>query len=109
MARVAYRCEAPSLEAFIHRVAVDFVKNHYRYYAMGYVREGKDPGEVDARIVSKYRIDIDKWECHRRRRAGLANVQYVRHGRTFVILATEPYGSHDFFRNEAAIRDVRVV
>jgi hypothetical protein len=36
-------------------------------------------------------------------------VQYVRHGRTFVLLATEPYGAHDFFRNEAEIRDAREV
>lgn len=109
MAGSVYRTEVSTVEAFIRRVAVDFIKNHYHYYVMGYVREGREPLEIDARIVSKYNIAINKWERYRRKQENVPNLQYVRHGRTFVILATGPYGNHEFFRREAEIRDAHEV
>ena len=109
MARVPYRCEATSLEGFIWQVSSCYVKNHYRYYVMGYVRPGKDPREIDARIVERYRIDVDKWERHRRKQASRANLQYIRHDRTFLILATGPWGTHRFFEQEAEVRDAHQV
>ena len=71
MARIVYPCEATSVEGFIWQVATCYVTNQYHHYAMGYVRPGRDPRAIDARIVAKYRIDIDKWERHRRKRLGL--------------------------------------
>ena len=109
MARIEYRSEAPTVEGFIHRVAVDFISNHYRYYVTGYVRGGKDPQEIDRKIISHYNIAIDKWECYRRKKASLANVQYVRHERTFLIVATDPWGGHEFFEREREIRDAHEV
>ena len=109
MARIGYPCVATSLEGFIQQVAVGYVKNHYRYYVMGHLPRGKDAGVIDRKLVAKYRIDIDKWERHRRKRAGLANLQYIRHDRTFLLLATGPYGAHPFFEREVAIRDAREI
>lgn len=109
MARVAYRCEAASVEGFIWQVASCYLKNHYHFYVMGQVRPGRDPREIDRKIVERYRIDVDKWERHRRKQAGRANVQYIRHGRTFLILATGPEGTHRFFEQEAEIRDANLV
>jgi hypothetical protein len=104
-----YPTEVSTVEAFIHRVAVDFIKNHYHYYVMGYVREGKDLRRTDLKIIAKYNVGINKWERYRRKQAGLSNVQYVRHEQTLVILATDPRGGHEFFRQEVEIRDAREV
>ena len=109
MGRIEYPCVATSLEGFIQQVAVGYVKNHYRYYVMGYLRGGKDPGEIDRKLIEKYRINIDKWERHRRKRVGLANLQYIRHERTFLLMATGPEGTHPFFEREVSIRDAREV
>lgn len=104
-----YRCEATSIEGFIQQLAVRYVGSGYRYYASGFVREGKDPREVDSKIVAKYGIDIDKWRRHRRKAAGLANVQYIRFFRAFFILASGPYGAHRFFDDETDVLDAREV
>jgi hypothetical protein len=104
-----YRCEATSIEGFIQQLAVRYLGSGYRYYATGYVRDGKDPREIDRKIVEKYDIDIDKWKRHRRKAAGLANVQYIRFFRAFFILATGPRGGHRFFQEEAEVLDAREV
>jgi hypothetical protein len=109
MGRIVYPCEATSVAGFIQQVAVGYVKNQYRFYVMGHLRAGKDPREIDRKLIEAYRIDIDKWERHRRKRAGQANVQYIRHDRTFLLLATGPHGAHRFFEREADIRDAREV
>lgn len=109
MGRVHYPCVAVSLEGFVQHVAVHYLKHHYRFYVSGYVREGKRPEDVDRKIVEKYQVDVDKWTRHRRKRSGLANVQYIRHGRRFLILATGPWGGHRFFEEETEIHDAREV
>ncbi len=109
MARALYQCEATSVEGFVQQLAARYVSNGYRYYTSGYVREGKDPREVDAKVIGKYRIDISKWDRHRRKRSGSANVQYLRYRRAFLILATGPHGKHPFFQGEADILDAREI
>lgn len=101
-----YRCEARSVEAFVQQIAVSYVLNGYYFFVTGEIPEGKDPRGVDAKIIDRYGLNISKWRRCRRRRAGIAAVQYLRFGRSFVILATE--GEHVFFDREAAtIRDLR--
>ena len=56
--------------------------------------------------IERYGIDISKWTRARRKRAGVAGVQYLRYRRYFLLLAT--HGTHRFFEEEAAnLRDVR--
>jgi hypothetical protein len=100
-----YRCEATSIEGFIQQLAVSYVGNGYWFYVAGSVPEGKDPRGVDVKLIQKYAIDISKWTRARRKRVGLASVQYLRFGRFFVLLATS--GEHSFFREEVGIRDIR--
>jgi hypothetical protein len=100
-----YRAEATTIEGFVQQLAVRYVNNGYRYYTSGLIREGKDPIEIDRKIITKYRIDIDKWKRHRRKLAGKANVQYIRFRQLFFILATGPYGEHPFFQGESVIHD----
>lgn len=101
-----YRCEATSVEGFVHQLAVSYLGNGYWFYVAGEVPEGKDPMKVDEKLVNRYGIDLSKWARARRKRAGVANLQYIRFGRLFVLLAT--HGEHQFFQEESsAIRDAR--
>ena len=103
-----YRCVTNSIAGFIQQLAVSYVGRGYWFYVSGRVPDGKDPLRVDAKLVERYGIDISKWTRARRKKLGLANLQYVRHGRFFVLLAT--HGRHAFFNTEKlAIRDIRRV
>lgn len=101
-----YRCEVFSVEGFVQQLAVCYFVNGYWFYVTGRIPAGKDPKAVDAKLIAKYAIDISKWERARRKRQGMANLQYLRFGRFFVILAT--HGHHAFFEEEGAVfRDGR--
>jgi hypothetical protein len=100
-----YRCEATSVQGFIQQLAVCYVGRGYWFYVAGSVPEGKIPKCVDAKLIEKYQIDVSKWTRARRKRQGLASVQYLRFGRFFLVLASA--GEHEFFREEHEIRDIR--
>lgn len=103
-----YRCVTKSIAGFIQQLAVSYVGRGYWFYVSGRVPDGKDPLRVDAKLVERYGIDISKWARARRKKLGIANMQYIRHGRFFVLLAT--HGRHAFFEDERhVIRDVRRV
>ena len=46
---------------------------------------------IDGKLVGRYRVDCSKFVKAREKKAGLAKVQYLRHGRLFVLLAENPY------------------
>ncbi len=96
-----YRCEATSVEGFIQQLAVSYVANGYRFYVSGTIPAYKDPCAVDAKLIERYGLDCSKFVRCRRKKAGLANVQYLRFERIFVLVATE--GQHRFFTDEAAV------
>ncbi len=99
---------ASSLEGFIQQLAVSYVVHGYWFYVTGVVPDGKDPTDVDRKLLDRYQIDISKWARGRRKKNGDANLQYIRHRRLFVLLAT--HGRHPFFELEArSIRDIRHV
>lgn len=103
-----YRCRAVLLPAFIQQLAVAYVAHGYWFYVRGWIPLNKNPEAVDRKLIEKYGIDVSKWERSRRKRAGLANLHYLRHGRHFVLIAT--HGQHRFFEDEAGqIRDIRRV
>lgn len=101
-----YRCVATSVEGFVQQLAVAYVTHGYWFYVAGAIPEHKDPAEVDRRLIQRYAIAISKWARARRKRQGLANMQYLRHERWFVLLATK--GRHGFFERERPVmRDIR--
>ena len=103
-----YRCRVVLLPAFIQQLAVAYVARGYWFYVSGWIPFNKDAEAVDLKLIEKYGIDMSKWERARRKKAGLANLHYLRHGRTFILIAT--HGQHRFFEEEAAvIRDIRRV
>ena len=92
----------------MQQVAVSYLTHEYFFYVAGVVPEGKDARRVDEKLIERYELDVSKWTRARRKRAGLANVAYLRHGRFFVLLATA--GKHRFFEDEGrAVRDFRRV
>lgn len=103
---MGYRYEAQSIEGFIQQLAVSYVAHGYVHYAAGSIPEGKDPRAIDAKLLELYEVPISKWARARRKRAGLGNVQYLRHDRFFVLLGTD--GFHPFkLREGRVLRDLR--
>ncbi|MBK8915402.1 MAG: hypothetical protein IPM64_12530 [Phycisphaerales bacterium] len=101
-----YRCVATSVEGFVQQLAVSYITHGYWFYVTGTIPDGKDPAAVDAKLIARYGIAISKWARCRRKKQGLANMQYLRHERFFVLLATK--GRHEFFERErASVLDVR--
>jgi len=101
-----YRYEATSLEGFVQILASNYLPHGYWFYVTGHVRTGKDPRAVDRKLIEKYEIALSRQQRARRKKAGLANLQYVRIGPFFVLLAT--HGKHRFFTDEgASVRDIR--
>jgi len=99
-----YRCEAASIEGFVQQLAVSYLLNGYFHFVAGRIPEDKDPGAIDATLIQRYEINMSKWTRARLKKQGRAGVQYLRHGRIFIIVATE--GKHRFFERERS-RDIR--
>ena len=97
-----YRCEATSLRAFVQQVAVSYVSNGYLWYVECWVPKPKDPAVIDAKLVAKYGIDVSDSIRARRKRRGVANFQYIRHGRFILLMASG--GERDFFDQEEGKR-----
>lgn len=103
---VEYRAVATSVGGFVQQLAVAYLRNGYWFYVAGYVPTHKDPESVDRKLIDRYEIDRSKWARARRKKEGLANLQYLRFGRFFLLLAT--HGKHPFFEEEATrVRDAR--
>jgi hypothetical protein len=78
----------------------------YYFYVAGEIPFNKPVERVDCKILAAYDIAVSKWTRARRKRAGQANVQYLRHARFYVIIAT--HGVHPFFSAEAKrLPDIR--
>ncbi len=101
-----YRHIASSERAFVQQLAVAYVSNGYWYYVTGCIPEHKDVLQIDEKLMGKYHVAISKWARARRKQQGLANVQYLRHQRFFIIIATR--GLHRFFDEEGrCVKDIR--
>jgi hypothetical protein len=103
-----YRFSAASVEGFIQQLSSNYLPHGYWFYVSGIVPDGKLPENIDAKLITKYMINVSRQSRARRKQAGLANLHYFRFERFFVLLAT--HGKHRFFDEEGtAIRDVRRV
>ena len=106
---MGYRCEATTVAGFVQQLACCYVRHGYHDYVVGRIPDRKDAGEVDGRMIERYDLGVSKYVRARRKRAGLANAQYIRYRRFFVLCATPPAGEHAFYEGHAAkqIRDIR--
>lgn len=99
-----YRCEAISEVAFVQQLACNLVNHGYWFYTIGTVPPGKDIHAIDQKLIAGYGIAQSKWQRARRKAKGEAKLSYLRHGRLFILIATE--GTHIFKRREK-VRDIR--
>ncbi len=86
-----YRYEVTSVEGLIQQLVVH-LRNGYWFYAQGRVPEAKRVDLVDEKLLDKYDIRLSKYQRARRKALGRYNVQYLRFGRTWFLLAT--HGLH---------------
>lgn len=101
-----YRCAATSVEGFIQQVAVSYIRTGHFFYVAGRLSAGADAAAVDAKIIAKYSIDASRWTRALRKSRGETNLQYIRHDRFFLIMAT--HGVGPFFVHEGEqVRDCR--
>jgi hypothetical protein len=105
---MAYRCEIQTVEGLVQLLASNLLPHGYWFYVTGRVPANKDLATVDAKLIAKYGIDRSRAARARRKRAGYANLRYLRQDRFFILLAT--YGRSSFFEQErTSIRDIRNV
>lgn len=103
-----YRCVASSPEGLVQQVAVSYLRHGYWFYVTGRIKPGKDPEALDRKLIDKYEIASSERERADRKRCGLANMQYIRYGNWFLLMATD--GHHRFKQEERSeIRDCRRV
>ena len=89
-------------------LACNYLPHGYWFYVSGLIPEHKIPELVDRKLIDKYGIAVSRQTRLRRKKAGQANIQYVRFGRYWLLLATQ--GAHHFFALEQKnIRDVRKI
>lgn len=101
-----YRHVTTSKEGFVQILASNYLPHGYWFYVTGQIPEGKDPSQIDEKLLAKYGIEMSRQQRSRRKQQGFANLHYVRHENFFVILAT--HGKHPFFAAEAnSVRDIR--
>lgn len=94
------------MEGLLQQVALSYLRHGYWWYVTGIVPERKEPLEIDHKILSKYDIRKDwRFIAHNRAR-NIANLQYIRHDRFYLIMATK--GFHEFKDRESKrMRDAR--
>lgn len=100
-----YQCVAVSIEAFVQQLAVSYMGAGYWFYVTGDIPSRKTPAAVDEKLLQKYDVGMSKWARARRKRAGFANLHYLRFERFFVLIATK--GKHLFFDEHPDFKDVR--
>lgn len=92
---MTHQYEVKTLHHFLRRIAIDYLRYGYFRYALREIPPNKDPLLVDRKILSVYGVTRCRTTRMRRRAKELANVQYVRLSRSFLLLATE--GTHPVF------------
>ncbi len=88
------RYVAERLGSFLGKIAYNYARYGYHWYAVREIPEGKDLGEVDRKILAAYGVTY-QLRRKRRRTEGWANVAYVRYRRWFVLMGTT--GQHESF------------
>jgi hypothetical protein len=86
---------APTLGCFLRRIAINYLRYGYYRWVLRVIPRDRDLTQIDTKLIQIYGVTLCRTTRMRQRRRGLAVVQYVRWGHTFILLATE--GSHQQF------------
>ncbi|MEZ6103777.1 MAG: hypothetical protein R3E01_32935 [Pirellulaceae bacterium] len=105
MTEFSYQCEASSIDGFLSQLCRYISSGHY-FYLASVIPNGKEPREVDRKLITLYGIDLPRWKRARRHLGGNSGVHYLRFRRFIVLLAT--HGQHRFFEDHGGtFRDIR--
>ena len=91
-----YRYVATTREGFVRQL-VQYLHHGYWFFVSGRVKPGKRPEVVDEKLLLKFGARMSRQERWRRKKRGLANVHYLRHGDFWVLCCTR--GEHLFFNS----------
>ena len=83
-----------SLAVFLYKIRHYNLYGYHRY-VMRQIPEQKDPSLRDKKIMDCYGVTFSRMKRFTRKKKGLANVMYLRHKNTFLLLATD--GIHEAF------------
>ncbi|MGB5631159.1 MAG: hypothetical protein WBM86_00090, partial [Waterburya sp.] len=75
-----YQAEVANEQALFQRITGEFLKNKYFYMKGGYVPRNMKPEQFDRKIIKQFKISFF-------RRKGVADVQYVRLGTAYLLVA----------------------
>ena len=101
-----YKYIATSRTGFVQQVVSSYVARGYRFHVSGQVPSGKDPRDIDEKLLDLYDIRKTKSQRYRAKQAGKANLQYIRFERDWLMLGT--HGKHPWKELEAGnIKDCR--
>lgn len=103
-----YRCVAASPDGFVSQV-VRYVSSGHVFYFTGQVPGGRDPAELDQKLIGLYGVSVPAWTRSRRRSRGLSSVHYLRFERHFILMASAGRGPFFEHLGERRIPDGTVV
>lgn len=94
-----YRYVATSRAGFIKQLVL-YARHGYIYYVKGHVRDGLDSERVDKKILDLY--DVRKTDAQRywKKQQGIANFQYLRFERNWVLMVTPGERPEQFTERE---------
>ena len=79
--------EARTFGDFLRKIAYDYARYGYTEYAVREIPQGKDIRAVDEKLLRVYGVTYHYTTRAKRRKAGKANVAYVRYKRRFILMA----------------------
>lgn len=94
-----YRYLADSEAGVVQLIAASYLRHGYYWYVTGRIPTGKPAEKIDTKLIEKYQLAVNDRERTRRKKAGIANAQYVRFNDLFIILVTE--GHHKIKQPES--------
>ena len=83
-----YRYLATSPEGFVQQLATCYLTHGYYFFVQGVVPPGKDPRQVDRKLLEKYEIALTSAQRYYRKRQGLASIHYLRYEYHWIMVAT---------------------
>ena len=90
-----YRYVATTPEGFVQQLATCYLRHGYYFFVQGQVPEGRDPREIDGKLLEKYDARLNTAQRYYRKKQGIACVHYLRYGQHWILIAT--HGKHLFW------------
>ena len=109
-----YHYLATSPEGFVQQLATCYLTHGYYFFVQGVVPPGKDPRQVDRKLLEKYEIALTSAQRYYRKRQGRASIHYLRHEYQWIMVATHGVHRwwdehHDEDRHRSQVKDARLV